>query len=46
MKAFILDRYGRADRVRAGDMPDPELPREGHEVVSVDRDEQKANVIR
>jgi NADPH:quinone reductase-like Zn-dependent oxidoreductase len=24
MKAFILDRYGRADRVRAGDMPDPE----------------------
>src|SRR5204863_3671738 len=25
MKAFILDRYGSADRVRAGDMPDPEL---------------------
>ena len=25
MKAFILDRYGGADRVRAGDMPDPEL---------------------
>jgi NADPH:quinone reductase-like Zn-dependent oxidoreductase len=25
MKAFILDRYGTADRVRAGDMPDPEL---------------------
>jgi alcohol dehydrogenase len=25
MKAFILDRYGNADRVRAGDMPDPEL---------------------
>src|SRR2546422_2078741 len=25
MKAFILERYGSADRVRAGDMPDPEL---------------------
>src|SRR5205814_8775134 len=25
MKAFILDRYGRADRVRAGEVPDPEL---------------------
>src|SRR4029434_6369960 len=25
MKAFILDRYGNADRMRAGDMPDPEL---------------------
>ena len=25
MKAFILDRDGRADGVRAGDMPDPEL---------------------
>ena len=25
MKAFILDRYGRSDRVRAGEMPDPEL---------------------
>ena len=25
MKAFILDRYGSADRVRAGDMPDPKL---------------------
>src|SRR6266566_486916 len=25
MKAFILDHYGSADRVRAGDMPDPEL---------------------
>jgi NADPH:quinone reductase-like Zn-dependent oxidoreductase len=25
MKAFILDRYGSADRVRAGAMPDPEL---------------------
>jgi alcohol dehydrogenase len=31
MKAFILDRYGSADRVRAGDMPDPE-PRE-HDVL-------------
>jgi NADPH:quinone reductase-like Zn-dependent oxidoreductase len=28
MKAFILDRYGSADRVRAGDMPDPELREE------------------
>jgi NADPH:quinone reductase-like Zn-dependent oxidoreductase len=25
MKAFILDGYGSADRVRAGEMPDPEL---------------------
>jgi hypothetical protein len=25
MKAFILDRYGSADGVWAGDMPDPEL---------------------
>ena len=25
MKAFILDRYGSADRVRAGDVSDPEL---------------------
>lgn len=25
MKAFILDRYGSDDRVRAGDVPDPEL---------------------
>jgi alcohol dehydrogenase len=25
MKAFILDRYGSNDVVRAGDMPDPEL---------------------
>jgi NADPH:quinone reductase-like Zn-dependent oxidoreductase len=25
MKAFIFDRYGSADRMRAGDMPDPEL---------------------
>jgi len=25
MKAFILDRYGTADHVRAGDMPDPEV---------------------
>jgi alcohol dehydrogenase len=25
MKAFILDHYGDADRVRAGDMPEPEL---------------------
>src|SRR5436190_18277995 len=25
MKAFILDHYGSADRVRAGEMPEPEL---------------------
>ncbi len=25
MKAFILDHYGRSDRVRAGEMPDPEV---------------------
>src|ERR1043165_4036507 len=25
MRAFILDRYGSADGVRVGDMPDPEL---------------------
>src|SRR5436190_4952683 len=25
MKAFIIDRYGSADRVRAGDVPDPEM---------------------
>ena len=25
MKAFILDRYGSAEHVRAGDMSDPEL---------------------
>jgi len=25
VKAFILDRYGSADGVRAGDMPDPEV---------------------
>lgn len=25
MKAFIVDRYGHADRVRAGEMPEPEL---------------------
>ncbi len=34
MKAFILDRYGSADRVRAGDVPKPEL-REGDVLVEV-----------
>ena len=34
MKAFILDRYGSADRVRAGDMPDPE-PREDNVLVRI-----------
>jgi NADPH:quinone reductase-like Zn-dependent oxidoreductase len=34
MKAFILDRYGTADRVRAGDVPDPEL-REDEVLVQV-----------
>src|SRR5437773_8496801 len=28
MKAFILDRYGSADHVRAGEMPDPQLREE------------------
>ena len=34
MKAFILDRYGNADRVRAGDMPEPE-PRENDVLVRI-----------
>src|SRR5216684_4169732 len=34
MKAFILDRYGSADRVRAGEMADPE-PREDEVLVKV-----------
>jgi NADPH:quinone reductase-like Zn-dependent oxidoreductase len=34
MKAFILDRYGSADRVRAGDMPDPE-PREDEVLIQI-----------
>jgi NADPH:quinone reductase-like Zn-dependent oxidoreductase len=34
MRAFILDRYGSADRVRAGDMPDPE-PREDEVLVQI-----------
>ncbi len=34
MRAFILDRYGTADRVRAGDMPDP-APREDEVLVQV-----------
>jgi alcohol dehydrogenase len=25
MKAFVLDRYGRADRMRIGEVPDPEV---------------------
>src|SRR5256714_14684296 len=29
MKAFILDRYGSADHMRAGDSPDPELREDG-----------------
>ena len=32
MKAFIVDRYGSVDRVRAGEMPDPEV---GEVVVKV-----------
>jgi NADPH:quinone reductase-like Zn-dependent oxidoreductase len=35
MKAFILDRYGSADHVRAGDMSDPEL-REDDVLVQID----------
>ena len=34
MKAFILDRYGSADHLRAGDVPHPEL-REGDVLVQV-----------
>jgi NADPH:quinone reductase-like Zn-dependent oxidoreductase len=34
MRAFILDRYGSADRLRAGDMPEPE-PREDEVLVHV-----------
>src|SRR5919197_1140173 len=34
MKAFILDRYGSAEHVRAGDVPDPE-PREDDVLVEV-----------
>jgi len=34
MKAFILDGYGSADRVRAADVPDPE-PREDDGLVQV-----------
>jgi NADPH:quinone reductase-like Zn-dependent oxidoreductase len=34
MKAFILDRYGSADGVRIGDVPDPE-PREDDVLVQV-----------
>ena len=34
MKAFLLDRYGSADRVRAGDTPAPE-PREDEVLVQI-----------
>ena len=34
MKAFILDRYGSADRVRAGDIPDPE-PQENDVLIRI-----------
>ena len=34
MKAFVVDRYGTADRVHAGEMPDPE-PRENDVLVQV-----------
>ena len=34
MRAFILDRYGSADRVRPGDVPDP-APREDDVVVQI-----------
>ena len=34
MQAFVLDRYGSADRVRAGNMPDPE-PREDDVLVRI-----------
>ena len=28
VRAFILDRYGSADRLRAGEVPDPQLREE------------------
>src|SRR5213075_2033428 len=34
MKAFIVDRYGSKDGVRAGEMPEPEL-REGDVLVQI-----------
>jgi NADPH:quinone reductase-like Zn-dependent oxidoreductase len=34
MKAFIVDRYGGADRVRAADMPDPK-PREDDVLIQI-----------
>ena len=34
MKAFIIDRYGKGERLRAGDMPDPVM-REGDVLVQV-----------
>jgi NADPH:quinone reductase-like Zn-dependent oxidoreductase len=34
MKAFIVDRYGKKDGVRIGEMPDPEL-RENDVLVQV-----------
>jgi len=40
MKAFVLDRYGRADRVRAGEVPGPQL-REDDVLVEV----QAAGVV-
>ena len=43
MKAFILDRYGSAERVRAGDRPDPE-PREDDVLVQIHAD--FADVLR
>ena len=36
MKAFIVDRYGSADRVRASEVPDPEMR---EDLVFVDGDE-------
>ena len=34
MKAFILGRYGGADRTRAGEVPDPEM-REGDALIEI-----------
>jgi hypothetical protein len=31
MKAFIVDRYGSADRVRASEVPDPEMREDGYD---------------
>ena len=43
MKAFIVDRYGKKDGVRIGEMPDPEL-REDEVLVQVHAAGANSNV--